>query len=235
MPTNPLRREKPPLNLIKSNKTALLFGGSGLTGGHLLRLLAKHDNYAEVISFGRKKSGIEHPKIKETVIDFERMSDYGHLIKGDDLFLCLGTTIKKAGSQEAFRRVDFEYTYQAAQIAAQNGVKQLLLVSSVGADADSSVFYSRVKGETEDAVRKLPFWAVRIFRPSVLLGARDETRIGESIAQTVGRFLNRFTTDLFDLYQPVKAEKVAAAMVTAAQNLQGGEEFFASHEINKGI
>ena len=149
------------------------------------------------------------------------------------MFICLGTTIKKAGSQEAFRRVDFEYIYRAAQIAAENKVNQILLISSAGADVNSSNFYSRTKGQTEEAVKKLDFWATRIFQPSLLLGDRDENRTAESFAQSVGKFFNKFTTDLFDLYQPVEAENVARAMVLAAQGTVGGLHIYQSHEIRK--
>lgn len=221
------------IEISKSNKTALVFGASGLVGGHLLNELAANENYAKVKSFGRRKLEVSDGKTEEIVIDFDRMNDSAHLIKGDDIFICLGTTIKTAGSKEAFRRVDFEYIYHAAQIAAQNGTNQLLLISSAGADANSSVFYNEVKGETEEAVKQLPFWSVKIFQPSLLLGDREETRLAESIGQSVGRFINKFTTDLFDLYQPVEAENVAKAMVIAAQSLEGGEQIYESHIIKK--
>jgi uncharacterized protein YbjT (DUF2867 family) len=221
------------MKILKSNKTALVFGASGLVGGYLLKELARNENYQKVFSFGRRKLGIKDGKTEEVIIDFENMSDFGHLIKGDDIFICLGTTIKAAGSQEAFRKVDFEYIYQASQIAVQNGTNQLLLVSSVGADSNSSVFYSKVKGEIEDAVKQMPFWAVKIFQPSLLLGNRDETRVAEGIGQSIGRFLNRFTTDLFDLYQPVKGENVARAMIVAAQELEEGTKIYQSHIIKK--
>jgi uncharacterized protein YbjT (DUF2867 family) len=221
------------MKISRNNKTALVFGASGLVGGHLLKALAQNENYQKVYSFGRRKLGINDGKTEEVIIDFNQMSEFGHLIKGDDIFICLGTTIKTAGSQEAFRKVDFDYVYQAAQIAVQNGTNQLLLVSSVGADANSSVFYSKVKGEIEDAVKEMPFWSVKIFQPSLLLGNRNETRLAEGIGQSIGRFLNRFTTDLFDLYQPVEGENVAKAMVIAAQELEGGEKTYQSHVIKK--
>lgn len=225
--------QKKSMEISKNNKIALVFGASGLVGGHLLEELAKNKNYQKVYSFGRRELGIDDGKTEEIIIDFNKMSDFGHLIKGDDIFISLGTTIKTAGSQEAFRRVDFEYIYQAAQIAAQNGTNQLLLVSSAGADSNSSVFYNKVKGETEDAVKQMPFWSVRIFQPSLLLGKRKESRLAEGIGQSIGRFLNKFTSDLFDLYQPVEAENVAKAMVIAAQAVEGGEKVYPSHIIKK--
>jgi len=221
------------MEISKNNKTALVFGGSGLVGGHLLEELAQSGHYQKVKSFGRRKLDLNDSKIEEIVIDFDRMSDSGHLIKGDDIFICLGTTIKDAGSQEAFKRVDFEYVYQAAQIAIQNGANQLLLISSTGADANSSIFYNKVKGEIEEAVKKMPYWSVKIFQPSLLLGNRKKKRFTEEIGQSFGRLLNRFTTDLFDLYQPVEAENVARAMLIAAQGLEGGEIIYQSHVIKK--
>lgn len=221
------------MKISKSNKIALVFGASGLVGGHLLEELAKNRNYEKIYSFGRRKLGINDSKTEEVIIDFNKMSDFGHLIKGDDIFICLGTTIKAAGSQEAFRKVDFEYIYQAAQIALQNGTHQLLLISSAGADASSSVFYNKVKGETEDGVKQMPFWSIKIFQPSLLLGEREESRLVEGIGQIFGRIINKFTTDLFDLYQPVEAENVARAMVIAAQELEGGQKTYESHVIRK--
>jgi len=221
------------MEISKSNKTALVFGASGLVGGHLLQELVANESYTKIKTFGRRKLEVNSAKIEEIIIDFDRMSDFGHMISGDDIFICLGTTIKSAGSQEAFRRVDFDYIYQAAQIAAQNGTNQLLLVSSVGADANSSIFYNKVKGETEDAVKELPFWSVKIFQPSLLLGSRNEKRVAEGIGQSFGRFINKFTTDLFDLYQPVEGENVAKAMIIAAQSLDSGAQVYESHIIKK--
>lgn len=221
------------MEISKSKKTALVFGASGLVGSHLIQELAVHDSYQKVYSFGRRKLDLENDKIEEIIIDFDNMSEFGHLIKGDDIFICLGTTIKSAGSQEAFRKVDFDYIFQSAQIAAQNGANQLLLVSSTGADVNSSVFYNKVKGEIEEAVKQLPFWSVKIFQPSILLGSRNENRFAEAIGQSIGRFLNRFTSDLFDLYQPVEAENVARAMLIAAQGLEEGVKVYQSHVIKK--
>ena len=233
MENQKLQKENTKVTVTKNNKTALVFGGTGLVGEHLVRELAMHDNYETVKTFGRREVGLKYPKVEEIIVDFDRLEEYDGEIKGEDLFICLGTTIKKAGSQEAFRRVDFEYIYRAAQIAAENKVNQILLISSAGADVNSSNFYSRTKGQTEEAVKKLDFWATRIFQPSLLLGDRDENRTAESFAQSVGKFFNKFTTDLFDLYQPVEAENVARAMVLAAQGTVGGLHIYQSHEIRK--
>jgi len=210
------------IKIEQGNKTAILFGGSGLVGGFCLDLLLKSPNYAKVISFGRKKLKREHEKLEQFEIDFNNLSEYKNLIRGNDLFCALGTTIKKAGSQEAFRKVDFEYPKEIATIAAKNGVSQIILVSSVGADSKSKVFYSQVKGELEDAIRALPFWGIHILRPSLLLGDRNESRPLEKMGIIFSKGIDFLMGDLLGKYQPVKAEDVAKAMVIEAQSLEGG-------------
>ncbi|HVF87991.1 MAG TPA: hypothetical protein VM866_10390, partial [Pyrinomonadaceae bacterium] len=164
-------------------RSALLVGATGLVGGHCLNLLLEDAAYQKVVVLGRRMLPVGHRKLEQHIIDFDQLTDYARLIYGQDVFCCLGTTIKKAGSQEAFRRVDFTYPHEVARVAAGNGAEQMLLVSALGADARSRVFYNRVKGETEEAVSKLPFGGVQIFRPSLLLGERQEVRRGEQIAE----------------------------------------------------
>jgi len=210
------------IKIKEGKKTAILFGGSGLVGGFCLDLLLESPIYAKVISFGRKKLNKEHKKLEQIVIDFDKLSESENLIQGNDLFCTIGTTIKKAGSQEAFRKVDFEYPKEIATIAARNGVSQIILVSSVGADANSKVFYSQVKGELEDAIKELPFWGIHILRPSMLLGKRGESRPLEKIGIIFSKGIDFLMGDLLGKYQPVKAEDVAKAMVLEAQSLEGG-------------
>lgn len=210
------------IKIKEGNKTALLFGGSGLVGRYCLDLLLKSPNYTKVISFGRRKLNIEHSKLKQIQIDFDNLSKYADLIKGNDLFCTLGTTIKKAGSQEAFRKVDFEYPLEIAKIASNNGVSQLILVSASGANSKSRFFYNRVKGELEDAVKELSFWGIHILRPSLLIGERNESRPLERFGIFVSKGIDFLVGDLLGQYQPVKAKDVAKAMVVEAQNLEGG-------------
>lgn len=184
--------------------------------------------------FVRRPLGINHPKLEEHLADFNRLKDYGPLIQGNDLFSCLGTTMAQAGSKEAFFRVDYHYALESARLAAEHGAGQLLLVSAVGAHKDSLFFYSRVKGELERAVIKLPFWGFHIFRPSVLLGGRRESRLGESLAGQFALGLDRLTAGgLLGKYRPVGAETVARAMVAAAQGLEPGLHVYASDEIHR--
>jgi uncharacterized protein YbjT (DUF2867 family) len=217
------------MEITKDNKTALVFGATGLVGNHLISFLLLHPAYSKVVAFLRKPLEYEHPKLVQHVINFDKPDSFHHLVKGDDLFCCLGTTMAKAGSKEAFYKVDFTYPYQAAVIAAKNKVHQLLLVSSVGASSDSVFYYSQVKGELEDAVQKLNFWSTHIFRPSVLLGTRNENRFGEELAGKLGKIIDRFTGGLLSKYRPIEADVVAKSMVSAAQGLKPGVHIYPSH------
>ena len=168
--------EKPP-----AGRTALLLGATGLVGGHVLDLLLASPRYSRVRVLGRRRLARTDAKLDSQEIDFDRLARHAELFRVDDVFCCLGTTIAKAGSQEAFRRVDLSYVVEAASLASEAGAEQFLVVSAVGADPDSRVFYNRVKGEMEAGVKRLPFRAVWILRPSLLLGEREEFRLGEKV------------------------------------------------------
>lgn len=222
------------MEISQHHKTALIFGASGLVGGQCLHQLLQHPSYRKVVSFGRRKLDMEHPQLEQHAIDFNRLEDYAPLLKGHDLFSCLGTTMAKAGSREAFYKVDYTYAYESARLAAENGVNQLLLVSAVGADPDSLFFYSRVKGELEAAVKELPFWSVHIFQPAVLLGNRQDSRLAEQLAGRLSLGLDRLTGgELLGKYRPVEAIKVARAMIHSAQRLEGGLHVYPSHQIHE--
>ncbi len=217
------------MEIAKDNKTALVFGASGLIGGHVVSFLLLHPAYSKVVVFVRKPLDLEHPKLVQHVVNFDLPESFRQLVTGDDLFCCLGTTMAKAGSKAAFYKVDFTYAFQAAQMGSMNGVGQYLLVSSVGADPDSRFFYSKVKGELEAAVRKLNFWSLHIFQPSVLIGERNENRFGEQLAGKIGRAFDRLTGGLLTKYRPIEADVVAKAMVSAAQGLKPGLHVYPSH------
>jgi len=214
-----------------TTRTAILIGATGLVGGHCLSLLLGDDDYGKVVTIGRRSLPATHAKLVQHVVDFERLAEYSDLIRGRDVFCCLGTTIRKAGSQEAFRRVDFTYQYELAEIAARNGAEQLLLVSSIGANPRSRVFYSRVKGELEAAVCGLPFGSVNIFRPSLLLGERAESRAGERTAGTLLRYTTLLLAGPLRKYRPIQARVVAEAMVGEAKGGRRGVNVFESDEV----
>ena len=164
-----------------SKKTALIVGATGLTGEECLKELLASPHYKKVIALSRRRISNPNSKFQNIVIDFEKLDEYKNEIKADDVYCALGTTITKAESQKEFRRVDFEVPKQIAEIALWNGAKKFILVSAIGADSTSGIFYNRVKGELEDELRKLGYETVIVFRPSILLGKRKEHRFGEKI------------------------------------------------------
>jgi uncharacterized protein YbjT (DUF2867 family) len=205
-----------------TRRTAILLGATGLVGSTCLQGLLSNPAYARVIVLGRRRLGGQHPKLEQHVFDFDQLAAHASLLEGDDLYVCLGTTRRKAGSKEAFRRVDFDYTVEAARLGAERGMAKLLLVSALGADARSSFFYNRVKGEAEEAVRSLPFREVHIFRPSLLLGERNDSRPMERAAIAVARGMGFLWSGPLRKYRPVTAEDVADAMIARALGEQPG-------------
>lgn len=219
--------------MTNPHRTALLAGATGLVGGHCLDLLLSEQSYSKVVVVGRQKLDRADSKLEQHVVDFDRLDDFASVLKGDDVFCCLGTTIKKAGSQENFRRVDFTYTHEIARIASQNGAGQFLLVSALGANRKSSIFYNRVKGEIEEAVSALSFHGVQIFRPSLLLGERPEFRLGERVAEKTARMFSFLFVGPIAKYRPIHARTVANAMVRIAPRYYGGVNIFESARIEE--
>ena len=191
-------------------KIANVIGASGLVGHELLVQLLDHPQFEKVRIFVRRTTGMVHPKLEEQIIDFDQTESWKHLVKGDMLFSTLGTTIKTAKTKENQYRVDFTYQYEFAKAASENGVDTFLLVSSLGANPQSSVFYSRMKGELEDAVAKLPFKKLFIIRPSILDGNRQEKRAGEKVGLILSRFVTRF---VLKVYKPTPVDLLASKMI----------------------
>ena len=212
-------------------KTALIIGSTGLTGSFLLKILLAGDTYEKVISFVRTGNKTSHPKLIQHIVNFDKPESYQPLIEGNDMFCCLGTTIKKAGSQEAFEKVDFSYPIQFARIAVEKGIKQFFIISSLGANSESSNFYLKTKGKCEEGLRKLPFQSTSIFRPSLLLGNREEFRLGEKIGEYVMKIASIFLIGKLKKYHAIKAKKVAYAMFKIAQKNTIGYHVYESDEI----
>jgi uncharacterized protein YbjT (DUF2867 family) len=209
-----------------STKTALLAGATGLVGGFCLRKLLENPRYGKVVVLGRRLPDVQHPRLEAHKVDFDKLEEQKDLLKADDIYCCLGTTISKADSREAFSKVDYAYPLHIARIAAENGASRFLLVSAMGADSRSYFFYNRVKGQVEEAVKTLPFRFTGIFRPSLLLGPRREKRFGEKMAIILAQPLAFLFSGPLRKYRPVQAEAVAAAMVAAAgQELEGVHVF----------
>ena len=200
-------------------RSAVVLGATGLVGSRIVRLLMKDPTCEGVVALGRRPSGLASPTLKDVTTDLDRPETYREYLGVDCVFCALGTTIKKAGSEHAFRRVDYEYPLAVARAAVDQGARRYVVVSAVGADAKSGVFYNRVKGELEEALRGLPFArGVRILHPSVLLGERGESRPLEQVAAS----LMRATAPLFagglKKYRAITADDVAAAAITAARS-----------------
>jgi uncharacterized protein YbjT (DUF2867 family) len=200
-------------------KTALLAGSTGLIGKQLLQLLLDDPYYNEVKAISRKPLDIQHPKLQNLVTDLNSLTQHHDELKTDDVFCCLGTTIKQAGSQEAFRKVDYEYPLELARLTKNQGATQYLIITALGSDAKSGIFYNRVKGEAEKAIEEVGFQSYHIFRPSLLLGDRTEKRAGEGAATAVYKALG-FLIPL--KYKAIDSGKVARGMLHfARQNVRG--------------
>lgn len=199
-------------------KTAIIIGASGLTGKALLYQLLQDDSFDRVIVFVRKELAIAHAKLTQHAIDFNNLNSYKDLIKGDVVFCCMGTTIKTAGSQEAFKKVDFTYPIEFAKLAKENNVPVFCLQSSLGADAKSNNFYLKTKGETEDAIKALNFQSFATFRPSMLLGDRTEFRLGEKIGKVVMQALSFAFIGKLKRYKAIHVKQVASAMIKHAKS-----------------
>lgn len=198
-------------------KTAIVIGATGLIGKALTNELIKSDKYSNIILLVRKVSGIQHPKIKELIFNYDHPD--ASLLKGDDLFCSLGTTIKTAGSQEAFKKVDLDYVITIAKLAYQNGIAQIGVVSAIGADAGSGIFYNRVKGRMEEQLKTIGFKTCFVFRPSMLLGNRQEFRLGESIGKFLMQVLSAFIPKK---YKAIQDSQVAQAMIKSLNSNSTG-------------
>ncbi|MEP7348129.1 MAG: hypothetical protein ABI877_22865 [Gemmatimonadaceae bacterium] len=208
-----------------SGRRVLLAGTSGLVGGEVLTQLLADSSVTEVIALARRPlARTPGARLRIAVVDFDRLDADPELFRINQIFCALGTTIKKAGSQEAFRRVDLEYPLRIAKLGLAGGAHHFLLVSAAGANSSSRVFYSRVKAELEDRIRALGYRSFTIARPSLLVGARDEYRLGEVIASKLSLFMPT-------RWKPVHARQVAAALVHAARVDAPGVRVIANPEL----
>ena len=210
-------------------KTALVIGATGLVGEQLVLQLLEHPEFEKVVVFGRRKSGLNHPKLEERLIDFDRTESWAALVKGDVLFSTLGTTIKTAKTKANQYRVDFTYQYEFAKAASQNGVTTYVLVSSLGADSKSSVFYSRMKGELDEAVSRLPFQKTIIVRPSILDGNRKEKRPAEKVSLAIMRALSKV---ILKKYRPTPVDLLASQMIRLSLEEKSGHQIIEASIIN---
>lgn len=199
----------------------LIIGATGATGRRLLQQALAEERITETHIFVRRKIDLSHPKLTVHVIDFDDISSWRNLVYGDVLFSCLGTTLKAARGKEKQRKIDFDYQYNFACTAKENGVSTFVLVSSSGANAQSRIFYSRIKGELEEAVKKLNFNRTIILQPSILeRGVSDRT--GENIGLKLIKAFNRI--GLFKRYRPMPTAILAEKMIKLAKTAPQGTQ-----------
>ena len=211
-------------------RTVILLGATGLVGGHLLQGLLQDDSCGKVVTLTRSPVaiGFDAQKLDARIVDFDRPDRWRDQIVADQIICALGTTIRKAGSRQAFRRVDFDYPLSVAQAARNLGCRHFLLVSAMGANPHSRFFYNRVKGELEAALLTLEFESLSIFRPSLLLGDRKDFRLGEAVGQILGRW---FGFAIPKAYRPVAARSVAQAILSVAARDPAGNRIVTSAQI----
>ncbi|MEJ5961224.1 NAD(P)H-binding protein [Pedobacter immunditicola] len=203
-------------------KKAILLGASGLIGNSLLQQLLLSSHYDEVLVVLRKTLNIQHPKLHQLQVDFDQLSQYSHEIQGDVVFCCLGTTKKKTPDKAQYKKIDHQYPIDAAWIAHTNGATQYHLVSALGANSNSSIFYSKLKGDVEKDLKTIPFKAIHIYRPSLLDGFRIENRTGERWMIGIMRIINPILIGPLRKYRSIKIETVARAMLMKSLEDQRG-------------
>ena len=193
---------------------ALVIGATGATGKDLVKQLCQDSDFDEIDIFVRRRSDFHHEKVKAHLVDFDHPEEWKHLVKGDVAFSCLGTTLKSAGSKENQKVIDYDYQFNFAKAARENNVQDYILVSAYGASPDSKIFYSRIKGELEEAVKNLKFEKTTIFKPG-MLERKNTDRNGEVFGLKIIKFLNKF--GLFKSQKPLPTEVLAKAMIVASK------------------
>ena len=199
-------------------KTALIFGSTGLIGSNLLTLLIKDDYYTTIKIFVRSKININDPKVEIINLDFNKLNEYSHLIKGDDCFFCIGTTKKKTPNNDEYRNIEYNFPVNIAEIAKNNNVRSFMYVSSLGSNPNTKNTYLKNKGEAEEFLKKLNFSQLSIIRPSFLLGDRNEFRLGEIIGKNIYKKLSFLFQGSLRKFRAIESKNVAKAMIVISKN-----------------
>ncbi|MDT3403643.1 NAD-dependent epimerase/dehydratase family protein [Mucilaginibacter terrae] len=215
-----------------SNK-AVIAGASGLTGGYLLNHILNEPHYDEVLIIVRKQLPIEHKKLIQLVVDFDKMDDVAASITGDVIFCCLGTTKAKTSDKALYIKIEHDYPVQLAEIAFNNGFKQYHFMSSVDADANAGGNYLKWKGKTENDIQKFKFHALHIYRPSLLTGNRNEFRLVEKLAEVFMKLIDPLLFGSFKKYVSIPAATVARAMYKQSLKTEEGVFVHPSHHIKQ--
>ncbi len=199
-------------------RSAIVLGATGLTGGYLLNILLKDPAYNKVILFSRSSAGFQHDKLEEHLIDLLELEKYKETFVADEVFCCIGTTKSKTPDNETYKKIDLGIPVTAAKLCRQNNIEKFLVISSLGADANSSVFYNKVKGEMQHQVLEQGISKTYIFQPSLIAGDREEKRFFENLAIKSFKVLNKLMIGSLRKYRSIHPETIAKAMHKCAKN-----------------
>ncbi len=213
-------------------KTAIILGATGLTGGILLQKLIQDDRYDNIKLFSRKSTGISHPKIEEHLIDMLQLRDHAEAFTADEVFCCIGTTASKTSDKELYHNIDYGIPVSAARLCKTNKIPIFVVISALGADLNSRVFYNRTKGEMEEAVLEFDIPKTHILQPSLIGGKRDEKRPGEYFFKILMKVFNPLLIGPFKKYRTINPETIVSTMVWLA-NHEFDEKRIVSDEISE--
>lgn len=215
------------------SKTAIVAGSTGLVGKHLVQILAKSHEYESVIALVRKGSNFIHDGVFTVEVDYNQLADFEDELKGNDVFCCLGTTMKKARTKDNFYKVDYTFPLELAKVAEKNNSRRFNIITASGASSKSMFYYNRVKGDIESAISNLKIPCINVFRPSLLLGDRNEKRTGEQIGAVLFKMINPLMTGPLKKFRAIKGEVVANAMFKVNQQHTEGIHIFDSDKIQE--
>ena len=216
----------------KQGKTAIVLGATGLTGGKLVQLLIEDDRYQSIKVFSRSSVGFHHPKIQEYLGDLTNLKGFAEDFKADKVFCCIGTTKSKTPDKEVYKNIDYGIPVNAALLCKQNGIATFIVISALGANSDSTIFYNRVKGEMEEAILRIGIVKTHILQPSLIGGKRKEKRMAESLFKQIMKVVNLALVGSLEKYRSIEPETIARAMFWLANNHYGNIRI-ASDEIKK--
>jgi uncharacterized protein YbjT (DUF2867 family) len=211
----------------------ILVGASGLIGSHLLTALIESAEISRILLVLRKPLNISDPKVQELIVNFNQLENFSSDIKGDIMYSCLGTTRAKTPDSDLYRKIDLEYPLKLAEIGIRNGVLQFHLVSSLGADAEASNSYLKLKGELENELKKLSIPSLHIYQPSLLSGKRKESRLLEKFAISAFKFINPLLLGPLKKFRSIMAETVARAMLNQSLKELKGTFIYPSIQIQE--
>ncbi|MGF7078693.1 NAD(P)H-binding protein [Mucilaginibacter sp. UYCu711] len=214
-------------------KKAIIIGASGLIGSKLLAILCTQPDYSEILVIARKKTRTSNTKITQLIIDFEYLDHYTNLITGDVVFCCMGTTKSQTPNLKEYRKIDHDYPVRLAEIALKNGIDEYHFISAIGANSESSNFYTKMKGNTEEDLKKIGLKSLHIYEPSVLIGYRKKSRPLERIAVLVMKIINPFLIGRLKKYKAIQASDVAKAMYKQSLKNKRGVFIYTSDKIKQ--